>query len=137
MKTNASETLASASKQPLVSTTAAALKAMTEGREALAREAEAHRRTQEQLLAMHETMQKERDAFAQEVAGDRDARAQLPVVMAQLASARKIIENGSSSNANDSARMTATVARTTPSSRASRTAKFGSTTVAPTQPEYW
>jgi hypothetical protein len=116
---------------------AAALKAMTEGREALAREAEAHRRTQEQLLALHETMQKERDAFAQEVAGDRDARAQLPVVMAQLASARKIIENGSSSNANDSARMTATAARATPSSRASRTAKFGSTTVAPTQPEYW
>ena len=70
----------------------ASLKAMAEGREALANEVAAHRRTQEQLLALHETMQRERDAFANEVAGDRGARAQLPVVQAELAAARQLLD---------------------------------------------
>ena len=69
-----------------------ALKAMADQREALRTEADAHRRTQEQLLALHETMQRERDAFAQEMAGDRDARAQLPILMAELASTRKLLD---------------------------------------------
>lgn len=69
-----------------------ALKAMADQREALKKEAEAHRRTQEQLLSLHETMQKERDAFAAEMANDRDARAQLPIVLAELASTRKLLE---------------------------------------------
>lgn len=51
-----------------------ALKSMADQREALRLEAEAHRRTQESLLQLHETMQKERDSFAMEMAGDRDAR---------------------------------------------------------------
>ena len=37
-------------------------------------------------------MQRERDAFAQEMAGDRDARAQLPILMAELASTRKLLD---------------------------------------------
>ena len=69
-----------------------ALKAMADQREALRAEADAHRRTQEQLLALHETMQKERDAFALEMAGDRDARAQLPIVLAELASTRSLLD---------------------------------------------
>ena len=65
---------------------------MADQREALRTEADAHRRTQEQLLALHETMQRERDAFAQEMAGDRDARAQLPILMAELSSTRKLLD---------------------------------------------
>ena len=37
-------------------------------------------------------MQRERDAFANEMSGDRDARAKLPVVMAELAAARKLLD---------------------------------------------
>jgi len=69
-----------------------ALKSMGEQREALRLEADAHRRTQEQLLVLHETMQKERDAFAMEMAGDRDARVQLPLVVAELTSTRKLLD---------------------------------------------
>ena len=65
---------------------------MADQREALELEAAAHRRTQEQLLQLHETMQKERDAFAVEMAHDRDARAQLPIVLAELASTRKMLD---------------------------------------------
>jgi hypothetical protein len=106
-----------------------ALKSMADQRSALDKEAQAHRRTQEQLcvrapstcrerhvrasgvrrrsralarsdasrycgrLALHETMQRERDAFAAEMASDADARAQLPVVLAELASTRKLLED--------------------------------------------
>ena len=76
----------------LHSQSSTALKAMAEQREAMRLEADAHRRTQEQLLALHETMQKERDAFAMEVAGDRDARVQLPIVLAELGATRKLLE---------------------------------------------
>ena len=65
---------------------------MADQREALRLEAEAHRRTQEQLLELHETMQKERDAFSMEMAGDRDARVQLPIVLAELDSTRKLLD---------------------------------------------
>ena len=69
-----------------------ALKSMAEHREALRHETEAHRRTQEQMVKMHGAMQQEREAYHAELAAERDARAQLPIVQAELSSTRKLLE---------------------------------------------
>ena len=69
-----------------------ALKELAAQRDAMRTEAEAHRRTQEQLVALHETMQAERAAYAKDSSGDRDARAQLPVVLAELEATRGLLE---------------------------------------------
>ena len=69
-----------------------ALKSLAEQREAMRAESEAHRKTEQQLIALHETMQAERQAYSAEMSADREARAQLPLVQAELAATRQMLE---------------------------------------------